>query len=117
MAEFVYEGGGRQYTLRASGPMPVYGDTGGSTTGPGIYVIHSFGADISSIDIYECTETLLASTEFAGQGGDLNSANFSNVGDKDGKVFQGRAIHYPEFSEEDQLDFNQTTDDCVGSKG
>jgi hypothetical protein len=113
MAELVYEGGGQQYTLRASGPMPIYaGQAPGNI--PDSYVIHSFGADLSTIDIYECTETLLASTEFQGQGGNLTSASFSSVGDREGKVFQGRAVYYPEFITESQLGFNTLLYSCVG---
>lgn len=112
MADGNYTPGGQQYTLRAAGPMPIY--SGGNV--PSAYVIHSFGADISDIDIYECTDTLLKSTEFKGQSisADLTSANFSSVGDRDGKIFQGRAVHYPVFSKEDQLSFNKVLDSCVG---
>lgn len=110
MAELVYTDN-TQYTLRASGPMPIYGEGGNI---PSDYVIHSFGADISEFDIYECTENLLSSTEFRGQGGNLLSANFSNVGDREGKVFQGRAVYYPEFHSETYENFNSDVYSCVG---
>ena len=113
MAELIYEGGGQQYTLRASGPMPIYNSAAAGGV-PDSYVIHSFGADLSTIDIYECTETLLASTEFQGQGGNLTSASFSSVGDREGKVFQGRSVHYPDFIREDSLGFNTELYSCVG---
>lgn len=114
MAELVYDGasyGIKQYTLRASGPMPIY-SAGGNI--PLAYVIHSFGADLSTVDVYECTESLLPSTSFKGQGGDLLSASFSSVGDKDGAVFQGRSLYYPEFINEGDEGFNTDTDSCVG---
>ena len=114
MAELIYEGGGQQYTLRASGPMPIYGRSAGAGSLPKAYVIHSFGADLSEIDIYECTQDLLASTDFNGQGGNLQSASFSSVGDREGKVFQGRAVHYPDFVSEDQFGFNTRQETCVG---
>lgn len=110
MAEFVYTGN-KQYTLRASGPMPVYAGGGNIPTD---YVLHSFGADISDFDIYECTENLLSSFEFNGQGGNLLSASFSSVGDREGKVFQGRATYYPSFSNEEALGFNNDQYTCVG---
>ena len=114
MAELIYENGGKQYTLRASGPMPIYGRNATAGNIPTAYVIHSFGADVSDIDIYECTEDLLASVEFSGQGGNLQSASFSSVGDRDGKVFQGRSVHYPTFSDEAQFGFNTDKYTCVG---
>ena len=111
MAEFIYTGN-LQYTLRASGPMPVY--AGGSNI-PTDYVLHSFGADLSNFDIYECTEDLLSSSEFNGQGGSLLSASFSSVGDRDGKVFQGRATYYPSFINEQYGGFNSPPANvCVG---
>lgn len=117
MAESIYYGdsyGMMQYTLRASGPMPVYGP--GFSTLPVSYVIHSFGADVSTIDIYECTENLLPSSMFRGQSptGPLTSASFSSVGDKEGKIFQGRAVHYPTFQEETYGGFNNNLFTCVG---
>ncbi len=114
MAELIYPSGGIQYTLRASGPMPIYGANAEAGGIPKSYVIHSFGADVSDIDIYECTEELLHSVEFSGQGGNLQSASFSSVGDREGKVFQGRAVHYPTFSDEAQFGFNNNQYTCVG---
>ena len=91
--------------------MPIY-SLGGNI--PLAYVIHSFGADLSTVDVYECTETLLQSSSFQGQGGDLLSASFSSVGDKDGAVFQGRSLYYPEFVAENSQGFNSNLFSCVG---
>ena len=62
MAESIYYGsayGMEQYTLRTSGPMPVYGR--GAVNLPIAYALHTFGADVSVVDVYECTEELLDS--------------------------------------------------------
>ena len=94
---------GQQYVLRASSPMPVYGEgSGGIPT----YVLHSFGADISEVDIYECTTKLPASRQFQGQGGNLFSASFSRIDDSSGDIFTGRAVHAPDFNDENALGFN-----------
>ena len=94
---------GEQYTLRTAGPMPVYGGQGG---GIPRYVVHTFGADVSQIDIYDCTDSLPSSDEFRGQGGDLMNASFSRLGDVSGNMFQGRAVHAPVFQDEPYSGFN-----------
>ena len=88
---------GVQYRLRASSPMPIY---------TGNFVLHTFGAEASDVDIYDCTTELPASSEFRGQGlgGDLVSANYSRIGDKSGSYFQGREVHAPRYI--DEGDFN-----------
>jgi len=104
MAEQVYLGTEydiKQYRLRASSPMPV---AEGSYAGD--FVIHTFMAEVSYIDIYECTENLPGSAQFRGQGGELMSANFSRLGDRSGNVFQGRVVHSPTYIDEDSLGFN-----------
>jgi len=89
---------GQVYRLRASSPMPVSN---------GRLMLHTFGAEVNDVEIYECTQSLPASSEFRGQGlgGSLVSANFSRLGDKDGH-FQGRKIFTPDYIEEDELGFN-----------
>jgi hypothetical protein len=96
MAESSYQG--TIYRLRASAPMPIVG---------GRLVLHTFGAEESRIDIIECTQSLPSSTEFRGQGlgGDLVSASFSRMGDKE-QHFQGRQQYVPDYIEEDALGFN-----------
>ena len=84
--------------LRASSPMPVSG---------GRLMLHTFGGELSDIEIYECTQTLPGSQEFRGQGlgGTLVSANFSRMGDKE-QHFQGRVVYAPSYIQEDELGFN-----------
>lgn len=94
MAEASYSS--KVYRLRASSPMPITGST---------LILHSFGAEVSDVDIFECTQSLPASTEFRGQGGNLMSASFSRLGDSQGH-FQGQQVHAPEYIEEDSLGFN-----------
>lgn len=104
MPEQVYRGRAydiKQYRLRASSPMPVAeGSYGGE------FVLHTFMAEVSYVDIYECTEHLPGSGQFRGQGGSLMSASFSRLGDRSGNVFQGRVVHAPEYIDEGQLGFN-----------
>ena len=104
MAEQVYPGTEydiKQYRLRASSPMPIAeGSYGGD------FVLHTFMAEVSYVDIYECTENLPGSEQFRGQGGGLMSANFSRLGDRSGNVFQGRTVHSPTYIDEDSLGFN-----------
>jgi hypothetical protein len=97
MAEESYPG--KIYRLRASSPMPVAGGGGAS------FVLHTFGAEVNDLIMYECTRSLPGSEEFRGQGGNLISANFSRLGDVDGH-FQGRVVFAPHYIEEEALQFN-----------
>lgn len=96
MAESSYFG--KTYRLRASSPMPIVG---------GNLVLHTFGAEESDLEIFECTLSLPSSREFRGQGlgGNLVTANFSRLGDRDGH-FQGRQQYAPDYINEDALGFN-----------
>jgi len=89
---------GQIYRLRASSPMPV---------SRGRLILHTFGAELSNVEIYECTQSLPSSSDFRGQGtgGTLVSANFSRLGDQDGH-FQGRKVFTPSYINEDDLAFN-----------
>jgi hypothetical protein len=91
---------GTQYRLRAATPMPVGGTDYGSSRYAGEFVLHTFGAEASDVDIYDCTTNLPRSSEFRGQGGDLVSASFSRIGDKSGEYFQGRQVHAPSYENE-----------------
>ena len=98
---------GAQYRLRAAAPMPVGGTNYGSASyAAGDFVLHTFGAEQSAVDIFDCTTDLPASSEFRGQGlgGDLISASFSRIGDKSGEYFSGRQVYSPEYV--DEGDFN-----------
>ncbi|MGD9158769.1 MAG: hypothetical protein PVG39_10215 [Desulfobacteraceae bacterium] len=96
MAEVSHDG--QIYRLRASSPMPV---------SYGRLMLHTFGAEVNDVEIYECTQSLPASHEFRGQGlgGTMISANFSRIGDTAGH-FQGRKVYAPDYIEEDDLGFN-----------
>jgi len=94
---------GAQYRLRAATPMPVGGTNYGSAAfGAGEFVLHTFGAEASDVDIYDCTTDLPASSEFRGQGlgGGLVSASFSRIGEKSGNYFQGRKVYAPRYVDE-----------------
>lgn len=93
MAELVYRG--QTYRLRAGSPMPV-----GTT---GAFVLHTFMAEVSEVDIYACTESLPASSQFRGQGGNLMSANFSRLNVRGGTVFSGKVVYAPTFVDEDNI--------------
>jgi len=85
---------GEQYRLRAGTPMPVRG---------GSFVLHTFMAEVSEINIIACTENLPASSEFRGQGGDLMSASFSRLNVKGGTVFSGKKVYAPTYVDEDDI--------------
>ena len=93
---------GAQYRLSAATPMPVGGTNYGSSNYAGQFVLHTFGAEVSDVDIYDCTTVLPASSDFKGQGGsgDLVSASFSRIGEKSGNYFQGREVHAPSYVDE-----------------
>lgn len=95
---------GAQYRLRAATPMPVGGTSYGSSSYAGQFVLHTFGAEASDVDIFDCTTSLPASSEFKGQGGNLTSASFSRIGEKSGEYFQGRQVYAPDYV--DEGDFN-----------
>jgi len=93
MAEIKYEG--QVYRLRASNPMPVQN--------VGEFVLHTFMAEVSDIDVIVCTESLPGSEEFRGQGGNVMSANFSRLNVKGGEVFSGKIVYAPEYVDEDYI--------------
>ena len=87
---------GQQYRLRAGSPMPIQT--------AGVFVLHTFMAEVSDITIYACTSSLPGSTDFRGQGGNFISANFSRLNAKGGEVFSGKIVNSPSFVDEDELD-------------
>lgn len=93
MPELVYRS--QTYRLRAGTPMPI------ATTGN--FVLHTFMAEVSDVDIYACTETLPASSQFRGQGGNLMSANFSRLNVKGGNIFSGKAVYSPSYVDEGDI--------------
>ncbi len=86
---------GQTYRLRAGAPMPIEGQ--------GQFVLHTFMAEISDIDLYAYTESLPGSEQFRGQGGDYMSASFSRLAQLGGNAFSGRIIHNIEYVEEGSI--------------
>lgn len=84
---------GQQYRLRAGGPMPIVG---------GGFVLHTFKAELSDVDVYLCTESLPGSDQFRGQNRQATyiSANFSRLNIKGGNTFQGKIIKNLRYVEE-----------------
>lgn len=93
MPETIYSG--KQYRLRAGSPMP--------TQHTGRFVLHTFMAEVSDIDVIACTSSLPGSEEFRGQGGDIMSANFSRLNVKGGEVFNGKIVYSPDYVDEDDI--------------
>lgn len=82
---------GQRYRLRAGAPMPIRG---------GGFVLHTFKAELSDIDVYLCTESLPGSDQFRGQSGNYISANFSKLNIKGGNTFQGKLVKNLTYIEE-----------------
>lgn len=93
MAEIKYTG--QTYRLRAATPMPV--------ATPGRFILQTFMAEVSDVEMYTCTEDLPASEEFRGQGGNLMSANFSRLNIAGGDQFQGKKTYTPSYVDEDTI--------------
>jgi hypothetical protein len=93
MDEVKFEG--KEYRLRAGSPMPI------STSGE--FVLHTFKAEVNDVHIIACTETLPASSDFRGQGGNLMSANFTRLNIKGGTIFSGKRVYAPSYIDEDDI--------------
>ena len=93
MPELVYRS--QQYRLRAGNPMP--------TGALGEFVLHTFMAEVNDIDVFACTDTLPASSQFRGQGGNLMSASFSRLNIKGGTIFSGKQVYAPTYVDEDSI--------------
>ncbi len=89
---------GTQYRLRCSQPMPV--ETFGT------FVLQTFKAEQTTVDVYLYTTELPTSVEFRGQGGGYMSANFSRLSDRGGDSFQGKIEYPPAYIQEDDSGFN-----------
>jgi hypothetical protein len=81
---------GQHYRLRAGAPMPIANG----------FVLHTFKAELTDVDVYMCTESLPGSDQFRGQGGDYLSANFSRLNIKGGNTFQGKIVKNLRYVEE-----------------
>jgi hypothetical protein len=67
----------------------------------GDFVLHTFMAEKTKIDMELCTSSLPSSSDFRGQGGDLISASFSRLKNEGGgELFQGKRVYPPEYVEE-----------------
>jgi hypothetical protein len=82
------------YKLRAGSPMPI---------GTGSFVTHTFMAELSTVNIYLYTNTLPSSEEFRGRGGDLVSANYTQLIDKQQESFSGKEVFSPNYVTEAYL--------------
>lgn len=85
---------GETYRLRAGAPMPV----GGSR-----FVLHTFMAEVSRIEILNCATSLPRSSDFRGQGGNYVSANFTRMSVRGGNHFNGKITHNPTFVDENRI--------------
>lgn len=85
---------GKTYRLRSGSPMPVKG---------GKFVLQTFMAEVSDVEIITCTNDLPSSSKFRGQGGNLVSANFARLGTKDGNTFSGKIVYSPKYIDEDDI--------------
>lgn len=90
----------KQYKLRAASPMPIAGG------GTGHFVLHTFMAEESDVDMITCTTDLPSTDDFRGQGGGLVSASFSRMNIVGGEYFQGKKVYNSVFIEESALGFN-----------
>jgi hypothetical protein len=67
----------------------------------GGFVLHTFMAEKSQVDVSFCTSSLPSSLDFRGQGGNLISASFSRLKNEGGgELFQGKRVHQPEYVDE-----------------
>lgn len=98
MAEVKYET--KQYKLRAATPMHIAGGSYGH------FVLHTFMAEESTVEMLTCTLDLPPTEEFRGQGGNLVSASFSRMNIAGGDYFQGKKVYNNIYIEEDALGFN-----------
>jgi len=84
---------GQTYRLRAGSPMPIRG---------GNFVLHTFMAEVSEIEIQNCATRLPRSSDFRGQGGNMVSANFTRMSVKGGNHFSGKIVYNPTFVDENR---------------
>jgi len=85
---------GVKYRLRAGAPMNK-GSQGG-----GDFVIHTFMAECSKVDMIQYTENISSSTDFRGQGGELVAASFKRLSTNTGVGFSGTREYSPDYVDE-----------------
>lgn len=71
--------------------------------GAGGFVMHTFLAEKSQIDVYSYTDSIVGSDAFRGQGGSYVSASYSRLLDQSGEVYQGKVVHSPTYVSEDSI--------------
>jgi len=87
---------GIRYRLRTGAPLakdpsPVSDD----------FIIHTFMAECSRMEMFQYTDHLDASEDFRAQGGDLISANYKRLEINTGKGFSGSRVYNPDFIDEE----------------
>ena len=81
---------GTQYRLRAGAPMPIGGG----------FMLHTFMAEETTVDMLIFTEEIVGSEEFRGQGGTLLSAAYNRLPDVGGKSFSGKIVRDLKYVDE-----------------
>lgn len=76
------------YRLRCGAPMPLSG---------GNFVLHTFMAEKSRVDVAICVSSIPSSSDFRGQGGNLMSASYTKLKGRSSGLFQGSKTHQPTF--------------------
>jgi len=89
---------GLEYRLRAGSPMP--------TSSPGVFVLHSFMATLSSVYIDDCASSLPSSSQFQGQSsGGYLSASYSRLPLSEER-FKGKINEGPAYVSESAGGYN-----------
>lgn len=83
---------GKSYRLRAGSPMP--------KSDSGTFVIHSFMAEKQEQSITTCESTVLASSDFRGQGGEFSSANYTRIPVKGVSIYKASESNNSKYVEE-----------------
>lgn len=84
------------YKLRSGSPIPVCGDCE--------FVLHTFMAEVTVVDVFLCTDTLPSSSDFRGRGGDLMSASFTRLkSEGGGNLFEGTQNNKPKYIPEREI--------------
>lgn len=85
------------YRLRCGMPMSIAG---------GDFVLHTFMAERSKVEIGICISSLPSSDDFRGQGGELISASYSRLKNEGGgRLFQGKKVYQPDYVDEGSYSF------------
>jgi len=85
---------GQVYKLRAGAPMPI---------NRGESILQTFGAEVYNVDFFDSTSSIVGSSRFRGQGGNLVSAQYSRLSDRSGSLFQGKIVYTSSFVDEDRI--------------